>query len=359
MNWRRRRISIRIIGMDLRSNRFKRQTLALFFIVSIVPALIVGAVWYVSSQDTGPGQQFVNLSSFVLPVVMLGVLPALALSFVFAELLAKPVRDIHRATLELVRGNFKARSEIKGAREFAEIGQALDALAARLQQTLSEQASETALIAAERGKLHSVLNSMTDGVFALDKAGRIILFNKAASVLTGRSIEEVAGQLAEKVLPFRANGELVMTRWLAQQGSEAEHIGRWHELELYRADGQSLYVDVQAVVLKDDPNGIATLVTFHDLTSTHQLDQMKIDFVALAAHELRTPLTTCSTSHASSTVNSATNPSPSITSSISRSLSTTCNPGPSSNAAHLLSTYHSSYRLFRLTPAPCTKSSST
>ncbi len=277
--------------MDLRSNRFKRQTLALFFIVSIVPALIVGAVWYVSSQDSNNSLQFVGLSSFVLPVMMLGVLPAVALSFVFAELLAKPVRDIHRATLELVRGNFRARTEIRGAKEFAEIGQALDALAAKLQQTLSEQTSETQLIAAERGKLHSVLNSMTDGVFALDKAGRIILFNKAASLLTGRSIEEVAGQLAEKVLPFRAHGELVMTRWLAQQGTEAEHIGRWHELELYRADGQSLYVDVQAVVLSDDPNGIATLVTFHDLTSTHQLDQMKIDFVALAAHELRTPLT--------------------------------------------------------------------
>jgi signal transduction histidine kinase len=52
-----------------------------------------------------------------------------------------------------------------------------------------------------------------------------------------------------------------------------------------------LYVNVEAVVLNDDPNGIAALITFHDLTKTHQLEQMKIDFVALAAHELRTPLT--------------------------------------------------------------------
>jgi len=44
-------------------------------------------------------------------------------------------------------------------------------------------------------------------------------------------------------------------------------------------------------VLKDDPNGIAALVTFQDLTKSHQLEEMKIDFVALAAHELRTPLT--------------------------------------------------------------------
>ncbi len=102
---------------------------------------------------------------------------------------------------------------------------------------------------------------------------------------------EVAGQLAEKVMPFRADGELVMDRWLAE-GSGTEHkIGQWKGLELYRADGHSLFVDVEAVVLKNDPNGISALVTFHDLTKAHQLEEMKIDFVALAAHELRTPLT--------------------------------------------------------------------
>ena len=132
---------------------------------------------------------------------------------------------------------------------------------------------------------------MTDGVFALDHAGRIILFNKAATELTGRTIGEVAGQLAEKVMPFRSHGELVMTRWLASQGGSGHQIGHWEGLELYRADGTSLYVDVQAVVLDRDPNGIAALVTFHDLTKQQQLEDMKIDFVALAAHELRTPLT--------------------------------------------------------------------
>jgi len=132
---------------------------------------------------------------------------------------------------------------------------------------------------------------MSDGVFALDRSGRIILFNKAASELTGRSIEEVAGQLAEKVMPFRAAGQLVMTRWLATHPGTNHKIGEWKGLELYDSRGRTLYVDVQAMLLKSDPNGIAALVTVHDLTETQHLEEMKIDFVALAAHELRTPLT--------------------------------------------------------------------
>jgi PAS domain S-box-containing protein len=275
----------------VRSNRFKRQTLSLFFIVSVVPALIVGAVWYVYTQTTTLNFLFLDFNSFVLPVIMVGIIPAVILSFLFAELLTKPVRNILQAATHLAEGDFAPPNRRASRGEFAEISLALERIGKTLQQTLSEASSETSLIEAERGKLHSVLNSMTDGVFALDRAGRIILFNKAACELTGRTIGQVAGQLAEKVMPFRLDGELVMTRWLASQVGSDHKIGQWKELELYRADGHSLFVDVEAVVLKEDPNGIAALITFHDLTKSHQLEEMKIDFIALAAHELRTPLT--------------------------------------------------------------------
>ena len=277
--------------MYMKPQRFKRQSLALFFIVSLIPALVVAAIWYVNAQWVGGEPLILDFQAFVLPVILLGVIPAMVVSYLFAELLARPVRRIHAAVLELAKGHFNAQFSNHDAGEFHEIGQALDAVATKLRLTLSEAASETALIEAERNKLRSVLNSMADGVFALDNGGRIILFNKAASALTGRSIEEVAGQLAEKVMPFRQNGELVMTRWLPDQGGTGHQVGHWRGLELYRADGTSLFVNVQAVVLPQDPNGIRALVTFHDLTARHQLEQMKVDFVALAAHELRTPLT--------------------------------------------------------------------
>jgi PAS domain S-box-containing protein len=271
-------------------NQYIRQSLALFFIISLIPALVVAAIWYLNNQ-TSSDHLVLDFQAYVLPVMILGVLPAIILSFIFAELLARPVRRIHDAVLDLARGNYSAKFKTGGAGEFSEIGVALDRVAIRLQQTLSQAASEQAIIESERNKLRSVLNAMTDGVFALDHAGRIILFNKAAAELTGRTIGEVAGQLAEKVMPFRSNGELIMTRWLASVPGTGAQIGQWKSLELYRADGQSLYVDVQAVSLTEDPNGIAALVTFHDLTKTHQLEEMKVDFVALAAHELRTPLT--------------------------------------------------------------------
>lgn len=274
--------------MEQTPARFIRKTLALFFIISLIPALVVAAVWYLNAQ--AGSRIILDFQAYVMPVMVLGVLPAFVLSFIFAELLARPVRRIHGAVLELAKLNFKTQFQTESAGEFREIGIALDQVAIKLQETLSQAASEQAIIAAERNKLRSVLNAMTDGVFALDQGGRIILFNKAAAEITGRSIGEVAGQLAEKVMPFRSHGELIMTRWLATTGSESK-MAQWKDLELYRADGATLHVNVQAVTLSNDPNGLSALITFHDLTKAQQLEEMKVDFVALAAHELRTPLT--------------------------------------------------------------------
>src|SRR5437660_891915 len=98
----------------MKYDRFKSQMLALFFIVSIVPALVVGAVWYVYTQTNSLNFLFLDFNSFVLPVIMMGLIPAVLLSFVFAELLTRPVRRIRDAALELANGNFKSRFKHHG-----------------------------------------------------------------------------------------------------------------------------------------------------------------------------------------------------------------------------------------------------
>jgi PAS domain S-box-containing protein len=270
----------------MKHSQFKRRTFFLFFVVALVPAVIVGTAWYASFQLEASSAT----TTIITLITIFGIVAAILLSFVFATLLTRPIRRIHEAALALAGGHYAGLPDTRPDGEFAETIEALGRAGARLEQTLSETSSEMSVIEGERNKLRGVLNSMSDGVFALDRDGRIILFNHAASMLTGRSIEAVAGQLAEKVMPFRRSGELVMTRWLDSQLGTENKRGEWKGLELYRADGTSLFVDVQASTLSDDPNGIRALVTFHDLTDEHKLEEMKVDFVALAAHELRTPI---------------------------------------------------------------------
>ena len=271
----------------MKHSQFKRSTFVLFAVVAMVPSLIVGAAWYTADQ-----LGVVNVADpTIFTIIGSALVAAVTLSFIFASLLTGPIKRIHEAALALAGGHYNRHTGRHPSGEFAETLEALGRASELLQLTQSETASEMSLIEAERNKLRGVLNSMSDGVFALDRDGRIILFNHAAIALTGRPIEAVAGQLAEKVMPFRKDGELVMTRWLDSQLGTDHKRGEWKGLELYRADGDSLFVDVQAITLNEDPNGIRALITFHDLTEEHKLEEMKVDFVALAAHELRTPIT--------------------------------------------------------------------
>lgn len=271
--------------MKLPQMGYRQRMLALFLAVAVVPLIIACLIWYYLAGAEHPAYAAGGLGQLIAVVGLLAILPAAGLAALFSELVVRPIRRIEDTASDMAGRHHPATGDPAG------IARALAAVSERLTRTVSEEQAETGLITAERNKLRSVLDSMTDGVFAVDNAGRIILFNKAAAELTGRSITDVAGQLAEKVLPFRQNGELVMTRWLAGNALANHQLGQWPNLELYRADGSKLYVSVQAVTLRHDPNGIRALITFHDLTQSRQLEKMQIDFVALAAHELRTPVT--------------------------------------------------------------------
>jgi hypothetical protein len=79
----------------MKHSQFKRRTFGLFFVAAMLPALVVGAAWYSSSQlsDDGMG------TTAVVVLMVFGLSTAIVFSFIFATLLARPVRRIHQAAL--------------------------------------------------------------------------------------------------------------------------------------------------------------------------------------------------------------------------------------------------------------------
>lgn len=271
-------------------SRFKRQILFLFIIVSLTPALTVSALWYsFTHNSSNPAANFISIGQFVTPVALIGLAPAIALSIVFAELLLLPIRKIHAAITQISIGNLRYHIKFRRGGEFADMAQGLNDISAHLHRMLTEAASENELIGAERSKLRVVLDTMNNGVMALDADQRIILFNHAASRLSGQPLVAVAGQPQSSVLPFEQASQQVLNDWL-KSPSDADE-GRWQKVRLSRPDGQSRVVDLYATRLSQDPTGIKAIITFQDRTEEAELEEMKVDFVALAAHELRTPLT--------------------------------------------------------------------
>ena len=133
----------------------------------------------------------------------------------------------------------------------------------------------TSVVEAERARLATVLDQMTDGVLIADAAGRVQFANPAIERLfetrdvIGRTVVEVLRQhqLIEAWQRCQQTGEL--------QTESVELPGRRQFLQL--------------IAIPDRETG-GSLLLVQDLTRVRRLETVRRDFISNVSHELRTPL---------------------------------------------------------------------
>ncbi|MBI4811961.1 PAS domain S-box protein [Candidatus Falkowbacteria bacterium] len=138
-----------------------------------------------------------------------------------------------------------------------------------------------------------LLESLGDGLIAIDRSFNITFFNKAASTIFGWSQKEAVGR------PFR---EIVK---LLRENDRKENITFVEETMLYgetrpvenntllvAKDGREIQVANTATPIFDSDNKvIGAVIIFRDTSKEHELEKMRQEFSSLATHQLRTPIT--------------------------------------------------------------------
>jgi PAS domain S-box-containing protein len=132
--------------------------------------------------------------------------------------------------------------------------------------------------AEERAEAARVLAAIGDGVFLVDRSGRIRLWNAAAERITGVAEANVLGRKATTAIPGWAEAQARVPLAQAGEPTRPETI----PLEL---DGREVWLSISAVGYED-----GTVYAFRDLTEERALESMRQDLVATVSHELRTPL---------------------------------------------------------------------
>jgi PAS domain S-box-containing protein len=134
--------------------------------------------------------------------------------------------------------------------------------------------------AENRAQAARALASVADGVFLVDGAGVIRLWNPAAEAITGLREERMLGRRAGDVLPgwSELQARVPLAGSPGETGPRAETV----PLEL---DGRELWLSFTGVEVED-----GAVYAFRDLTEERAVEKMKSDFVATVSHELRTPL---------------------------------------------------------------------
>lgn len=147
---------------------------------------------------------------------------------------------------------------------------------------------------------NSILESVGDGIFCIDREGRVTVVNAAAAQMLGYRQEEMLGKVMHSLIHHtKADGSAYPTDESPIRRSISNFgAARVRDEVFWRRDGTSFPVEYVARPLIDanssESGGVRALgvvVAFTDTTDRRALDRMKDEFISTVSHELRTPLT--------------------------------------------------------------------
>jgi two-component system sensor histidine kinase ResE len=210
---------------------------------------------------------------------LLAICLAALLSFVFARRVATPLQEMRSVALDMARGHFNRRLEVKGDIEIAELAAALNEMAGRLGSTIHA-------LGEEKAKTESVVAGLSEGVLAVDKEGRVHLVNEAARQLLAPLPLHIGELLADTSSDEHQNLLNAYVQVLAN--------GEQRQITMV-ADKRTIQVEITPLI---DPaaaelanNVVGAVALLRDVSETQKLEKMRRDFIADISHELRTPLT--------------------------------------------------------------------
>jgi two-component system, OmpR family, phosphate regulon sensor histidine kinase PhoR len=191
---------------------------------------------------------------------------ALGLAAIFSRRISKPVSELRDVAGAIAAGDLARRPSLSAPGEVGELAVAVRRMAEQLEQRLHALQAEDELLGA-------LVETMNEGVVAIDRQRRVFRINRS-----GRLLLDI-----QAAAPFSID---LFPRDRALQDALADAMGG------IPVSGVETQIGARTLALTARPlgDGGAVLALF-DLTGLRKLQAVRRDFVANVSHELKTPLT--------------------------------------------------------------------
>lgn len=207
-----------------------------------------------------------------LMLIPVSALVMLVLSQLFAKTVTAPLKQLSTQAKKLADGDSSALSPAQGKDEISELTNAL----LYLSQSNREHA-DNAL--AEKTKIETILQNMSDGIMAFDINGKLSHINPEAMRLLNRKFvdditfnkffKEINADITLESLQYMPTDEAT-----EREITINDHVIQFNFAPMSQSAGDG-----------------GVIVILHDITKHERLERSRRDFVANVSHELRTPIT--------------------------------------------------------------------
>lgn len=197
-------------------------------------------------------------------------------SLYFAEDLAEPIDKLIEAANEITNNNFSVSiDENKYLEEFTPLIKTFNSMVVKLKEY---QAIQLDKLLEERSKVNLLAHLMRDGVVMCTLEGQELFSNKTAKhILTS---EAFAKNLEETIRLENLNDPSLKDLLKVPSGSVFQ----------YAKDGRQAYFEVITETFRPQNQPPVAIILFRDITSEHEISEMKNDVFNAVAHDLRAPI---------------------------------------------------------------------
>lgn len=219
-----------------------------------------------------------TLSSIQNQIIVAGLLIAALTALVgwlISRRISAPYEEITNGVSRFAEGDLEFRLQPSASKGMDKLADALNKMVSQLDEKIKT-------IDRQKSEQQAVLQSMAEGVIAVDQNKQIITINKAAHKLLGLNSGQVEGMTIKEIVKYKQ---------LRKVFSQALKSNELFEDEII-IPPDNRYIQVHGTVLSSETGEtIGALVVLNDVTRLRRLEAVRRDFVANVSHEIRTPLT--------------------------------------------------------------------
>jgi len=263
------------IGRDLRRSETVEQDLLYVALPVSDGPRVVGALRLALPLEVVLSA-YASIRQVLLAGGLLALGVALGIGLFVSRRVTRPVVEMQSIARQMAEGDLSVRAPVRSPDEIGRLGRALNVVAVRLREKIQD-------LEQERGTITAILDSMVEGVLAVDAHDHLLLLNQSV-----RAMFRLGPRLGEgkPFLEVIRNADLFDLLG-ACRAAGGEMVSR--DLNLTTPVERALQVHALPLGLGGDGTGV--LMVLHDVTELRRLERVRTEFVANVSHELRTPLT--------------------------------------------------------------------